>query len=38
MISNDYHDTLQLLLITIIASSKNSTKSIIVKQNITVNS
>ena len=37
MISDDYHDIGRLLLITIIASSKNCTISIIVKQNITVN-
>ena len=37
MISDDYHDIGRLLLLTIIASSKNWTISIIVKVNITVN-
>ena len=37
IIRGDYHDIGQLLLITIIASSKNCTISIIVKQNIMVN-
>ena len=37
IIRGDYHDIGQLLLITIIVSSKNCTISIIVKQNITVN-
>ena len=37
IIRGDYHDIGQLLLITIIASGKICTISIIVKQNITVN-
>ena len=37
MISDDYHDIGRLLLIMIIASSKNCAVSIIVKQNIMVN-
>ena len=37
MISDNYHDIGQLLLLTIIVSSKNQTISIIVKGNITVN-
>ena len=37
MISDNYHDIGQLLLVTIIASSPNRTISIIVRQNITVN-
>ena len=36
-ISDDYHHIIQLLLLTIIADSKNLTISIIVKENITVN-
>ena len=37
MISDDYCDIGQLLLLTIIFSGKNWTISIIVKENITVN-
>ena len=37
MISDDYHDIGQLLLLTIIVNSKNWTTSIIVKEDITVN-
>ena len=37
MISDDYHDIGQLLLLTIIVKSKNLTISIIVKGNMTVN-
>ena len=37
MISDDYHDIGQLMLLTIIVNSKNCTISIIVKEDITVN-
>ena len=37
MISDSYHDFVQLLLLTIIVNSKNQTISITVKENITVN-
>ena len=37
MISDNYHNIVRLLLLTIIVNSKNWTISIIVKENITVN-
>ena len=37
MISDDYHDIVRLLLLTIIVSSKNEMILIIVEENITVN-
>ena len=37
MISDDYHNIVQSLLLTIIFSSENWTIPIIVKENITVN-
>ena len=37
MISNDYHNIRLLLLLTIIASSKNCTILVIVKENIFLN-
>ena len=37
MISDNYHDIGQLLLLTIIVNSKNWTISIIVRENILVN-
>ena len=37
MMSDDYHDIVGLLLLTIIVNSKNQMISIIVKENITVN-